>query len=79
MAIVTISLSTEGKPKTVSEIRKELARLLSRLNGASLMTYQFSARIENYVPGPSRPDAATPFEYPAPTIYEGPLASPQNE
>ena len=32
MAIVTISLSTEGKPKTVSEIRKELARLLSRLN-----------------------------------------------
>jgi hypothetical protein len=78
MAIVTISLSTEGTPKTVSEIRKELARLLSRLNGASLMTYQFSARIENYVPGPSRP-TATPFEYPAPSIHEGPLARPENE
>ena len=42
MAIVTISLSTEGTPKTVSEIRKELARLYPALRGI-----EFEMRAQN--------------------------------
>jgi hypothetical protein len=52
MSRITISVSNHDQPHTVSEMRKRLAQILSRLNGSQEVTFSFSAVLPDYVPGP---------------------------
>ncbi len=50
MAHITISAGTNGEKTTVSEMRKRLARVLSKLNGAQEVSFSFAASLEHYLP-----------------------------
>ncbi len=52
MARLTISIASQGEVVTVSEMRRRLARVLSKLTGQSEITFSFSANLENYKPAP---------------------------
>lgn len=51
MSNLTIHIGTEGTKTTVSEMRKQLARILSKLRGDQQVGFTFSAALENYTPG----------------------------
>jgi hypothetical protein len=48
MAHITISAGTNGEKTTVSEMRKRLARVLSKLDGDQEVSFSFAASCENY-------------------------------
>lgn len=53
---------------TVSEMRRRLAQVLSKLSGDQEVSFSFRATLENYEPAPT----------PKPTIVWGSLARPEN-
>ena len=50
MRHLNINIGSHGTPTTVSEMRRQLARVLSQLDGSKPVTFSFSAVIENYDP-----------------------------
>jgi hypothetical protein len=48
MAKVTINIDNHEQPYTVSQMRKRLAQVLSKLNGDQLVSFSFSAHFGSY-------------------------------
>jgi hypothetical protein len=63
MAKLHLQIDNHDGPYTVSELRKRLARVLSKLNGDAEIRFMFTAALENYQPKIGH--AATPAGCPA--------------
>lgn len=50
MSTITIQIDNHEQPYTVSEMRRRLAQVLSKLNGDQTVSFSFNARLENYTP-----------------------------
>lgn len=50
MPKLVINLSSHPQPTTVSQMRKRLAQVLSKLNGDQEVSFNFIATLENYQP-----------------------------
>jgi hypothetical protein len=78
MAHITISARTNGEKTTVSEMRKRLARVLSKLDGAQEVSFSFAATLDSYRPSlgipkiPDSPDTRHARALSCPRILEAP-------
>lgn len=50
MPQLNILIDNGGLPLTVSEMRRKLAQVLSRMNGDQTVTFYFHANLPNYMP-----------------------------
>ncbi len=50
MAKLHIQIDNHDGPYTVSEMRRKLAKVLSKLNGDQEVRFMFTAALENYTP-----------------------------
>lgn len=67
MPQLTIQVDNHDQPYTVSEMRRRLAQVLSKLNGTEQVSFSFHASFETYTPAP------------LPGAVMGELAAPQND
>jgi hypothetical protein len=78
MAHITISAGTNGEKTTVSEMRKRLARVLSKLDGDQEVSFSFAASLDSYRPSrgipkiPDSPDTRHARLASCPKILEAP-------
>lgn len=77
MANITIHIGSHGGDMTVSEMRKKLAKVLSKLRGDQSVTFAFGASLQNYVPQPPA-RSARPALVEGVHIIRGELAAPEN-
>jgi hypothetical protein len=76
MPKMTLQIDNHDQPYTVSEMRKRLAQVLSKLDGGQEVSFSFSARFENYTPAPAEaPAGIALFD----TILFGARARPEND
>lgn len=50
MSRLTIRIDNHEQPYTVSQMRKRLAQVLSKLDGSQEVSFTFTAALENYQP-----------------------------
>lgn len=61
MPKLVINLSSHPQQITVSQMRKRLAQVLSKLNGDQEVSFNFIATLENYQPAVAPKDIYEPF------------------
>jgi len=71
MSKLLIRIDNHDQPYTVSEMRKRLAQVLSKLNGDQEVAFTFVATLPEYRPEPA------PIKYT--TFIFGELARPEND
>lgn len=87
MSTLNINIDNHGQEYTVSEMRRRLAQVLSKLSGDQKVTFAFRAELADYQPAPSRiiPHIYTSLGCPACDmlgtlhIEYGELARPEND
>lgn len=76
MRRITIEAGSHGEVITVSEMRKQLARILSPLSGDQEVFFTFTAHLEEYTSAPPEPPRI-PLSVLHPVLGE--LARPEND
>jgi len=77
MSKLLIRVDNHDQPYTVSEMRKRLAQVLSKLNGDQEVSFTFVATLENYSPVSTYGEKY--HENLMQTAFYGELARPEND
>lgn len=71
MSKLTIHIENHEQKYTVSEMRRRLAQVLSKLNGDQIVSFTFDATLANYQSFDSRPSGPkSGIWVPAPTTHQ---------
>jgi hypothetical protein len=74
MAKLNINIESHEQKYTVSDMRKRLAQVLSKLDGDQPVTFSFRAELTDYQPEPF-----FKMPYHTPTVKMGELARAEND
>jgi len=79
MSKLLIRVDNHDQPYTVSEMRKRLAQVLSKLNGDQEVAFTFVATLEHYQPRPIEETENCTLEWFGLQPVIGELARPEND
>lgn len=73
MSKLTIRIENHEQKYTVSEMRRRLAQVLSKLNGDQEVSFTFVAQLEHYTPAPrvcaKNPALGAPYDFNQPDLH----------